>query len=378
MFDSKSPIVKVAGYTVIGFFLLIIIISFGMPDTSFSFKLDPSTAAVVNGKKLNIMDFARYRERMISQYPFLKDGAADGMILDRFISEELLYQFTQNANIIASDTRISNIIKGYFTSPDTGLFNADTLKNYLSRANISFSKFENDIRRELAVNDLSLFILSALTVPKNETKDEYICRNSKLQIRYNFLSKQEIRKRFANRLVVSDEDINKEIEKNPNELKDPQTDRERMKEKLIERRVSEIENELMAQVNVVAERGGTYGAASSILMGTQGTSAVFSIGESLKEQGQDGKGLPFIENSKVFKESCLTLAVGASSKVIQVAGGLYIFTPIIKQIDMNEPSADKLRPLEGEIQRQASDSLISSIIRNSYEKSKIIKNIKEE
>lgn len=378
MFNSKSPVVKFVGYLIIGFFLLIIIISFGMPDMGFQLGLDSATAAVVNGKKLHTLDYIRYRDDMLRQYPFLRNQQSDSLILDRFIAQELLYQYTQKIGLTASDERIGNAIKTYFQNPDTGKYSADTLKNYLNRSNLSFAKFESNIRRDLALNDLNLFLFNGITITKNEANREYICRNSKLQIRYAFLSKADIRKRYASVLAVTDNDINKEIEANPSELKDPQTDRERIKEIILNRRVSEIENDLTSKINTISAAGGSFAAASATLSGTPGTSAVFSIGEPLKDLGKDGMSLPSIETSKIFKETCLSLAIGQSSKVIQSSSGLYIFTPVLKQVDFREPSADKRKDLSDEMQYQVSNSLMNNIMRDFYEKSKIIKNLKDE
>jgi len=62
MFDSKSPVVKIVSYTITGFFVLIIVISFGMPDFISRMGLDQSSVAVVNGEKVDRYDFLRYRD----------------------------------------------------------------------------------------------------------------------------------------------------------------------------------------------------------------------------------------------------------------------------------------------------------------------------
>ena len=62
MFDAKHPVIKVAGYIIVGFFVLIIIISFGMPDFLSRMGLDQNTVAKVNGEVIGYMDFIRYRD----------------------------------------------------------------------------------------------------------------------------------------------------------------------------------------------------------------------------------------------------------------------------------------------------------------------------
>lgn len=371
MFDSKSPIIKVAGYIVIGFFLLIIVISFGMPTIMPQAGMDSGTVAVVNGQKLNAQDFLRFRDNLLaqSQIPYSRD--MDGFILDRYINNELMYQYAAKEGFASSDERISKTLKRWFTDPDTGKYNPEILKTYLTRSNQSFAGFEKTIKQDMALNDLQSAIYEGTAPSSADVKDEYLCRNSKLQIRYAFLSSNEMKKRFAAKIAVSDADIDAEMKAHPEELKDPATDRERIKSKLEQQKATVAENDMIEQINAIAEAGGSFAAAAGVLGGAAGISNVFAPGEHIK-----GNELTLLENSDVFRESCMSLPVGVASKAVRAADGIYVFTPILKQISTAVPSEDEFNKLRGEMQEEIAMFSVNNIARKLNEEAVIKRNLR--
>jgi len=88
MFDQKNVISKYVGYFLIGFFLFIIILSFGMPDVT-GCNNDRTSIAVVNGQKVHHLDFLRYRDTKFAQF---RNQKMDSFILDNYILELMLIQ----------------------------------------------------------------------------------------------------------------------------------------------------------------------------------------------------------------------------------------------------------------------------------------------
>ena len=103
MFDSKSPVVKIVGYIIIGFFGLIIIISFGMPDFISRMGLDESIVASVNGEKVHRLDYLRYRDNRFRHLKNQKD--ADDMILNYYIGDVLILQKAKELGFDVSDDK---------------------------------------------------------------------------------------------------------------------------------------------------------------------------------------------------------------------------------------------------------------------------------
>ncbi len=326
MFDSKSPVVKIAGYAIIGFFLLIIIISFGMPNIMPQGG-DRTTVAVVNGKKINIADFARYRDNLMRQYPHLRNANMNDYILDDYLRKEVFYQKAKETGFEVSETRIDSVIRSEFRDRETGKYSPDLLKVYMERSFLSLNKLGEMIREQIIMNDFNQSISMGTAVPEQDIRTEYMIQNSRLQIQYAYLSAQDIRKEYQERITVTDQEISDELKKNAGDLKDPKTDRQRMKDKLEKKKMEAVEDELMEKINALAARGGSFASANGLLRGKTGISETFKIGDALKEPGKEGKPLTFLENSPVFREACLTLKPGMASSAIKTPMGLYIFPP---------------------------------------------------
>jgi hypothetical protein len=375
MFDSKSPVVKIAGYAIIGFFLLIIIISFGMPNIMPQGG-DRTTVAVVNGKKINIADFARYRDNLMRQYPHLRNANMNDYILDDYLRKEVFYQKAKETGFEVSETRIDSVIRSEFRDRETGKYSPDLLKVYMERSFLSLNKLGEMIREQIIMNDFNQSISMGTAVPEQDIRTEYMIQNSRLQIQYAYLSAQDIRKEYQERITVTDQEISDELKKNAGDLKDPKTDRQRMKDKLEKKKMEAVEDELMEKINALAARGGSFASANGLLRGKTGISETFKIGDALKEPGKEGKPLTFLENSPVFREACLTLKPGMASSAIKTPMGLYIFTPTVQNISRKEPDEKEKKALAQKMQYEQFNASFSAIMQNAIEDSKIVKNLK--
>jgi hypothetical protein len=375
MFDSKSPVVKIAGYAIIGFFLLIIIISFGMPNIMPK-GADRTTVAVVNGKKINIADFARYRDNLMRQYPYLRNANMNDYILDDYLRKEVLYQKAKKTGFEVSESRIDSVIRSEFRDRETGKYSPDLLKVYMERSFLSLNKLGEMIREQVIMNDFNQSISMGTAVPAQDIRTEYMLQNSQLQIQYAYLSTQDIRKEYQERITVTDQEISDELKKNTGDLKDPKTDRQRMKDKLEKKKMEAVEDELMEKINALAAQGGSFASANGLLRGKTGISEAFRIGDPLKEPGKDGKPLTFLENSPLFRESCMTLKTGTVSRAIKTPMGLYIFTPTMQNISRKEPDDKEKKALAQKMQYDQYNAAYTGIMQNAIEDSKIVKNLK--
>ena len=129
MFDAKHPVIKVAGYIIVGFFVLIIIISFGMPDFLSRMGMNPNTVAKVNGEVIGYMDFIRYRDTHM--FGKTDDQKQQRMIIERMIQEKLLVQLAKKEGIVVTKGEIKSVIRNRF-SDNAGSFNETFLKNFLA------------------------------------------------------------------------------------------------------------------------------------------------------------------------------------------------------------------------------------------------------
>lgn len=68
MKKSANPIIKIGTYLALGFFTVIIIINFGMPDSGGCASVGKNDAASVNGQKITQIQVNRFIEMRLKDH----------------------------------------------------------------------------------------------------------------------------------------------------------------------------------------------------------------------------------------------------------------------------------------------------------------------
>ncbi|HPI88116.1 MAG TPA: SurA N-terminal domain-containing protein [Spirochaetota bacterium] len=365
---------KIVGYTIIGFFGLIIIISFGMPDFITRLGLDNSIIATVNGQKVHRFDYLRYRD---NRFGHIKNEKMEDLILNYYLGDVLLLQEATRAGLGVSDQRLAELIRNdipAFKDPQTGKFDPDRYKRIREINHLNNKGFYEMLKKDIIKDDFMTMIKMGISVSPDYIKTQYISDKSSLQIHYSYISDMDLKKRFKNQLTVSDEDINTEMNKNKKEIKDPKSDRARIKLKLENEKYKKLKKELVEKINTIAMKNASFAETSAQLGGKISLSGTFKIGEDVKERDQ--KTITAISNSPIFLEDCMKLSPGKSSRVIESSSGLYLFTPVSRFIAAAEPSPEETEKIQERIASDTYNMVTSNLMRTLHEKSKIIKNLK--
>lgn len=370
MFDSKSPLVKAVSYAITGFFVLIIVISFGMPDFMSRMGMDQTTIAIVNGEKVHRFDFLRYRNRRFGD---LADRKMDNVLLSYFIADLLMYQEARKIGFFVTDEALKEYIKSI-----PGLRNAATGRIDEERLNYFFERIasENDMRRELVRNKYSLFLKMGAAVPSDEVKAEYAANNSRIQIKYSYLGNMDLQYFYRDKSAVTDAEVTAEMEKNKKEIKDPKTDRERIRTKLSGMKMNRIKKEIIDRVNALAVNNGSFDEAQAILKGKTSTSKIFRAGDKLTDER--GQPITGISNSKLFLEEFFEIGENKTSRIISAESGLYIYTPVLRDIKKDPPSENETRAIERTLEEQSLMAIEGSMRQKLYENAKKTINLKSD
>jgi hypothetical protein len=374
MFDSKSPIVKIVSYAITGFFVLIIVISFGMPDFISRMGLDQTVIAIVNGEKVSRYDFLRYRD---SRFGDMRgDRKMDAMILSYYINDVLLLQEARRNGFYVSDDAVKEYILNIpgLRDANSGKLDAARLDYFLERANFSFNDLQKTIRKDVLRERYMQFLRMGIAVPAEEVQAEYQARNSRIQVRYSFLSSMDIQKQYAAQTAVTDAEISAEMDKNKSEIKDPKTDRERIRKKLEASKLSAIKKGIIDKVNAIALKGGSFDEAQGVLRGYVSLSKIFKVGDPLTDER--GQPVSSINNSKIYLDEFMGLGVNKSSRIITAESGLYIFTPVLKDIRKDEAAGKEYTAIASNLEQESLRMIMGNMMQKMYEKSKIIKNLK--
>lgn len=376
MFDSKHPVVKVAGYIIVGFFVLIIIISFGMPDFLSRMGFDQNTIAKVNGETIGYMDFIRYRDtHMFGKTEDPKQQQR--MIIERMIQEKLLVQLAKKEGIVVTEKEIKSVIRNRF-SDNTGTFNETFFKNFLDRFHMGISDYYKYVENEIYLGKLQNMLLAGVSVSPLELVSDYRIQNAKLKIQYSFLSNQELSKRFASAIAVTDEEVDAEMKKNPKELKDPKTDRQRIKDKLANDKLEKIKQDIAKKIDQLALSGKSFAEAQGVLQGVVSYSNDFRPGDLIRDKDEKGRILYPLQESKIFQSDVFSLKQGVTSRCIFGFDGVYVFTPVVRTIPGAVVPEKDRQQLEQNLYYTKANSLYISLLTRLFEKSKIIRNQKFE
>ena len=374
MFDQKSAFSKYVGYFLIGFFLFIIILSFGMPDVT-GCGSDKSSIAVVNGQKIDHLDFLRYRDTKFAQF---KNQKMDSFILDNFILELMLIQKAEKHGFKITEDRITDYIKKSpeFKNPSTGKFDPEYFQLILRNNRLDLAEFEKLIRRDFTLNDYKYYLSIGGAASTEDVTAKSIVDNSSIQIQYSFLSTEDLKSSFKNELTVLDTDIDAEIKNNNVKISDPTTDRERIRKQIEDKKLEKVKNDLAEKINGIAATNGSFASSNSILKGKVSKSAKFKIGEPVKTEEKEPKLIAALNNSNIFSEKCLMLTINTTSPAIITGSGIYIFTPILKTVPAGTTDKVTLDKSGIAANNSSANMFTRNLLKVMNEKSKIIKNLK--
>ena len=379
MSNTENTIKTYLKYIVLGAFLGIIVISFGMPDTiSHCGRPSASSLAVVNGEKVSYNDFQTYWEFNFSSRKTDKENKVAQLILDHYIQDALFIQKAHSSGFKITEERVARNIRDLpYLRNEAGKFDPERLKGLLRHMHLDLAGFSRFLERSITHRDYLFFVSMGEVSAKEDVVTKNMVDNSTIQIEYSFLSLEDIKKRYKNELIVSNEEIDNEINNSDVKISDPNTDRERIKKQLEDKKLDKIKSGIIEKINSASAADASFAYANSILNGKIGRSAKFKIGESAKTDDKDSRELFMSKNTReIFTDKCLALQIGKTSPALAENTGIYIFSPLMKIIPSNEPTADMLNTALEANYRESSGTIINNVLRAEKENSKIIKNLK--
>jgi hypothetical protein len=347
-----------------------------MPDIGLNCGgMDPGTIAVVNGKKIHTLDYLRYRDTKFGQF---KNQKMDSFILDNYVMEILLLQEAEKLGIKVTEDRISRYIKNSpdFRNPETGQYDPKIFQMVLNSNRMNFDEFNRLITKDMTISDFRFLVSTGAAVPSEDIKAKYMAENSRLKIKIAHLTPEEIKKSFAKDLSVTEKEIDQEIQNNNVKITDPETDRERIKTELMDKKLESIKESIASKVNDAVANGASFNTAASILKGKAATSETFKIGEKIKLGNGDNNAANAIGNSRIFIDTLMVMPINSSSPVITSKTGLYIFTPVERQVPAKVENPDKDGKIRNNLAYASINMITRNLVKNLSEKSKVIKNLK--
>jgi SurA N-terminal domain len=377
--SSKNTIVKVGGYTLMGFFVLVIIISFGVPSDWMNGKqADPNIVATVNGDKIERLDLTRTIDQMMDGKRMELPPEQMDYVLNMMINDKIMYQYALKTGIDVSDAKVVASLRKYFTDPQTNRFNELVFKRELQRVNLSVNAALAKEKSRLVQSEMSKMFNFAASPTKDEILFQNAADKASFQIRYAFLSNEDFRKKNAAQLTVTDAEIDAEMNANKKEIENPATDRAKFKERLLDKKLQEAKKAFVAAIDQAALAGASFDKTAAMLSGSTGLSEIFKAGDQLKEQGKTGKPLYSLSDSEMFRNGFAALKEGVSSRTVLAGDGIYIYTPLKKDFKVEMPAEKDYKAVADKIIQAKQQGMQTSVFTPFMESSKIERRLKNQ
>ncbi|HNX60776.1 MAG TPA: SurA N-terminal domain-containing protein, partial [Spirochaetota bacterium] len=335
----KNPILKIGAYIIMGFFTLIIIISFGMPDFLSRMNRDQNTAAIVNGTPISRLDVIHTIDSLFGDNKDQVTPELRKRVLERMIFSKLILQFAAKEGITVSDERVANRIHSMFSKD--GIFDQLTYNGYLYQKQLPEKTFFEMLKEELMNMEFGMMVSFSTGASPDEVEFQNVINGSSFQMRYVLMSNDDLMKKFGSSVSVTDKEIDDEMAKNKGDIVDPKNmkaDREKFRKRIIDRKISGNRKALVAALDDLASKNEKFEKSLSLMGGVAvKTTDVFKPGDQIKEQGKDGKVLYLLSDSEIFRNDFARLGIGASSRAIETREGIYVFTPLKKDFEVKAP-----------------------------------------
>lgn len=380
MAKSEITFTKMVWYVVIGFFMLIIVISFGMPDFLSHLGSEQNTVAEVNGERIQSLEYVRFRDNMPENEETKKmsSGEAHDHILRALIFDRLQLQQARELGIQVSSSRVKRVIGSIpFFRNELGDFDARKYARYLDHYRFSKSEYFYWIRDHLTGKELVNLLADGAAVPPDDISVENAIMNSSVQIRYCFASNWELRQRFKRDLEVSDSEVEAALGKVKADAgADPASERARIRSEIESKKFEDVRRKVVLQVAQMARLGNAFEESARYLGGRISTSAVFKIGEHVKSGEGKTASLASLTESSIFSEDCLAVEMGKTSRAVPTLEGVYVFTPVKREIAAVDAAGDAAKEIQKRLAKERFDSLYNGLMSSFSAKSKISRNPK--
>lgn len=196
------------------------VFSFGYGVTNFGSITGASgdAAAEVNGEKIPLTEFYRYRDNFRRQNPQIaqlspaESERVNIRILNFMIDEKLLSQKAKELGFRISDQEVNEFIKSIPAFQTDGQFiGKDQYSERIRQIfNLKPGEFENILRQELMARKMEGFIYETALITEEELYNVYLRQNEKVNLYYiPFLSKE-----YVDTYTPSEEEIKTHFEAN--------------------------------------------------------------------------------------------------------------------------------------------------------------------
>ncbi|MCX7680188.1 MAG: SurA N-terminal domain-containing protein [Spirochaetes bacterium] len=359
---------KVVWYIIIGFFTIIIVISFGMPDFLSRIGRNEFMVATVNGEMIDRLAFVRFRDTFGKNIQARSEKDAARAILNALIEHRLQIQKAKELGIAVSDERVRGFIQSIPIFKNAlGSFDQEQYKRYLNHYHFTKAEYFLYVRDNLISSDFYELIESGIAIPPDEVIAENAIENSKIQVKYGYISNWSLKKMFKSELAVSEAELIAEMKKTSEKGK---ADAATTMAKLEGKKFEQLKGKVLGKIEMYARQGKSFDEVAKEFAAQVSMSPEFRVGDDLLNE-KTPKYLLALALDSVFLEDCLMLDVGKTSRAIPISDGILFFTPVKKEVFFAEPDAENYEKIRKKLLKERMSAVYASMMGSFLHKAKI-------
>lgn len=163
-------------------------------------------------------DFYRQQLGGIGNLELLNSLNLQRVALDSLISRTLQLNEARKENILVSDEELADSIYQNPSFQSKGKFDKELYLRILAANHLSPSDYENAVRTDLTLAKLGRLVRSAVYIPEDEVREQYLREKKKVQAAYLIVSPAV----FRERVQVTDEALKKYYQDNKESFRTPE------------------------------------------------------------------------------------------------------------------------------------------------------------
>lgn len=308
-------------------------------------------AAIVNKEVISLGDFmqeVRQMENNMGSYfqnlPAAQRENFNAMIRQRalqgLINQELIYQTAKQKGLVAPTAAVRDMIVEAPVLQDGGQFSRMKYDQFLQQIGKSANDFETNIAKSLVINEIQEAFKKTLFPADIELKNSYMARETKLEMQYVEISKEELSKKWP----VSAADISDFKKESQEKIKT-----------YYEANKSEFTSEKQVKASHILVKGDKGLAKAKKLKKQIDEGSDFA--KLAKDNSEDpvsaakGGDLGFFSEGAMvpeFEEKAFSMKVGEVSDPVKSQFGYHI----IKVMEVKGASTTKFEEVEGRIAKK--------------------------
>ncbi len=344
MGNWKNKIFKAFSITFMVFIVILIVVSFGMPDLGVSNVSGEFYVARVGDEVITVADVSRTREQMKAQY----QSAGNDLLMSRAgeqnIYQKLFLHLLKQYGMHPSEKTRKKIIADYirlqfpqYYGPD-GIFNIKKFQDEILFARkLTFSELENSIVSEYAFNqNYRTFLEFSRIGSGREAQAEKILKDTAYSITFGEMDAEAIKNYLLNSQIISEKEIQDEWKASSGT---PDKDKKNISNT---GRITNDEKKVIIEKIFQKNKDAYIKKVMDAISGEKSRNiAIMGMAYKMKitrvkEYRLDGQGNPpefsGMETQEEFQKNLVNLEPGSLSTPFYFGGKILVFSPEKKEL----------------------------------------------